>query len=57
MWASEEFGENPIGVYFDPDKLVEARKAGLTFQEIHERCRDGEYEPAVKPEVFLPEMW
>jgi len=57
MWASDEFGNNPIGVYFDPEKLVEARKAGLTFQEIHERCRNAQYEPAVKPEVFLPEMW
>jgi len=57
MWASEEFGDNPIGVYFDPEKLVEARRAGLGFAEIHERCRKGEYEPVVKPEVFLPELW
>ena len=57
MWASEEFGANPIGVYFDPDALVAARDSGLSFQEIHRRCRNGEYEPAVKPEVYLPELW
>ncbi|MET4781544.1 VOC family protein [Glaciihabitans sp. UYNi722] len=57
MWASDEFGANPIGVYFDPDKIVAARTAGLGFSEIHKRTRNAEYEPAVKPEVFLPEMW
>ena len=57
MWASQEFGDNPIGVYFDPDAIVEARANGLEFQEIHRRARAGEYEPAVKPEVFLPELW
>ncbi|WP_375399736.1 VOC family protein [uncultured Amnibacterium sp.] len=57
MWASQEFGDNPIGVHFDPDRIVEARASGLTFQEIHRRARDAEYEPAVKPDVFLPELW
>lgn len=57
MWASQEFGDNPIGVYFDPERLVEARAAGLEFQEIHRRARAGEYEPAVKPDVHLPELW
>lgn len=57
MWASQEFGDNPIGVYFDPERLVEARAAGLEFTEIHSRARAGEYEPAVKPEVHLPELW
>ena len=57
MWASQEFGDNPIGVYFDPERLVEARASGLDFQEIHRRARAGEYEPAVKPEVYLPELW
>lgn len=57
MWASEEFGANPIGVYFDPERIVEARTAGLEFQEIHRRARAGEYEPAVKPDVHLPELW
>ena len=57
MWASEEFGENPIGVFFDPERLVEARKQGLAFEEIHRRARAGEYEPAEVPAVHLPELW
>ena len=57
MWASEEFGANPIGIYFDPDAVVTARRSGLSFEEIHRRSRDAEYEPAVKPEVYLPELW
>ena len=57
MWASEEFGLNPIGKHFDPEKLVDARNRGLGFEEIHKRARDGEYTPAVIPEVFLPELW
>jgi catechol-2,3-dioxygenase len=57
MWASEEFDQNPIGRHFDPEKLVTARSAGLPWQEIHRRALAGEYEPAVIPEVYLPELW
>jgi catechol 2,3-dioxygenase len=57
MWSSLEFAENPIGAHFDPDKLVEARESGLTFQEIHQRARNGEYVPAVIPDIFLPEVY
>lgn len=57
MWASEEFGQNPIGRHFDPEKMVAARLDGLSWQEIHRRARAGEYEPEVIPEVYLPELW
>lgn len=57
MWASQEFAQNPIGRHFEPDLLVKAREEGLGFDEIHRRARAGEYEPAVKPEVYLPELW
>ena len=57
MWASEEFGKDPIGAHFDPDKIVQARQAGASFEEIHAQCRQGRYEPLVKPQVFLPELW
>lgn len=57
MWASEEFGENPIGRPFDPELLVDARKRGLDFAEIHRRAREGEYEPSEAPDVYLPELW
>ena len=57
MWASSEFEKNPIGEHFDPDRIVEARAAGLPFSEIHQRATAGEYRPAVIPEVYLPELW
>lgn len=58
MWHSAEFAANPIGEHFDPDQIVTARdEQGLSFEEIHQRCRAGEYTPAVIPEVHLPEMW
>ncbi len=57
MWASDEFGGNPIGEHFDPDMLVDARRRGLSFEEIHRRAREGEYLPSVIPDVHLPELW
>lgn len=57
MWASEEFAKDPIGEHFDPSLIAEARAQGLSFEEIHQRCRAGEYKPSVIPEVYLPELW
>lgn len=57
MWASEEFGADPIGVHFDPEQIVAAQADGLSFEEIHARARNAEYEPSVKPDVHLPELW
>lgn len=55
---AKEFAENPIGTFFDPEKIVAAREEGLSFQEIHQRARAAEYLPAVIPEdIFLPEVW
>jgi catechol 2,3-dioxygenase len=58
MATSLEFADDPIGRHFDPEKLVAARAAGLSFDEIHRRTRAGEYEPAVIPtDIFLPEVY
>ncbi len=55
--SSQDFAENPIGTWFDPEKLVEARGEGLSFEEIHQRARAGEYLPERIPEdIFLPEV-
>lgn len=55
--ASIEFATNPIGTYFDPDKLVAARAQGLSFQEIHERARAGDYLPErVREDILLPDL-
>lgn len=57
MYFSIEFADNPIGAHFEPDRLVEARESGLDFAEIHRRAREGEYTPAVIPEIYLPELY
>lgn len=45
MWASREFAEDQLGPQFDPEKLLVARSAGLSADEIHERAYVGEYRP------------
>lgn len=56
--SSLEFASNPIGEYFDPERLVEARADGLSFEEIHRRTRAGEFRPEQIPtDIFLPELY
>lgn len=60
QWISSslEFATNPIGTYFDPEQLVTAREQGLSFAEIHQRARAGEYLPDSVPEdIFLPDLY
>lgn len=58
MFSSLEFAEDQLGAHFDPDLLVAARTAGMSFDEIHRRTRAGEYPPAVIPaDIFLPEVY
>ncbi len=58
MWASREFAENPIGSFFDPDKLVEAREQGLSKDDIHAGARAGKYLPENPPQdILLPEAY
>lgn len=56
MYSSAEFADNPIGAHFDPDKMAADWEAGVTFAEIHERARRGEYAPAVIPDIYLPDI-
>jgi catechol 2,3-dioxygenase len=58
MWASQEFSEDQIGPQFDPEKLIEARAAGLSPAEIHKKARAGEYSPAnPAATVTFPDPW
>ena len=43
MRTSPEFDEEPIGRFFDPQKMVEARRAGASKEEIHKRAYAGEW--------------
>lgn len=57
VYFSEEFDANPIGFQFDPEKVLEAYLAGQGKDEIHQRCRNQEFEPEVLQDIHLPEAW
>ena len=44
---------NPIGVPVDPEKMIEARKAGASVEKIHERAYAGEWLAEFDPRVPL----
>jgi hypothetical protein len=41
MRTSPDFAKNPMGAHIDPDKLVAARKAGVSPSDLHERAWTG----------------
>src|SRR5258707_6761660 len=43
--TSPEFHKNAMGTFVDPDKLVAARQAGMSFAELHRRAYAGEFPP------------
>ena len=43
MKSSTEFAEDPIGKFFDPQKMLEARWAGASEGELHQRAYAGEW--------------
>ena len=46
MKAQSSLGDRPRRVFVDPDKMIEARKAGASPWEVHERAFAGELAPA-----------
>ena len=58
MWASQEFAADQIGAPFDPEKLVAARNAGLSDDEIQKRAYAKEYVPNnFVPTLTFPDPW
>ena len=55
MNTSEDFRSNPIGSFFDPEKVLEAHKAGTAFETLSRAMRQGDYRPDVIPNIGLPE--
>lgn len=53
MRTSPEFAADPIGKPVDPEKMIEARKAGASVEEIHERAYAGEWPIDIDPRVPL----
>jgi hypothetical protein len=58
MWASQEFAADQVGAPFDPEKLVRARNAGLSEQEVQQRAYAKEYVPdGYVPTLTFPDPW
>jgi len=53
MRTSLQAVENPIGVAVDPEKMIEARKAGASVEEIHQRAYAREWPAEFDPCVPL----
>ena len=54
MRTSPQFAADPIGMPIDPDQMVEARKAGASFEEIHRRAYAGEFKPSTPLDLHVP---
>src|SRR5437868_2770480 len=55
METSPEFAENPIGVFFEPDKLLAAHRAGGDLADLHRRMMAAEFEPNPVPVLRVPD--
>lgn len=51
--TSEEFARDPIGTFFDPDKVLAAHEAGATFAELRSDTRAGKFSPDSPPSAAL----
>jgi catechol 2,3-dioxygenase len=54
MRTSEAFAKNPIGMLVDPAKMVEARGAGATPEDLHRRAYAGEFPPDGPVDTRVP---
>jgi hypothetical protein len=46
MRNSPEFVANPMGTFVDADKMIAARQAGISPEELHRRVYAGEFPPS-----------
>ena len=54
MRTSPDFKANPIGTFFDADKVFQAHSAGQPFDTLQPAIRAGEFLPDVIPDIGLP---
>lgn len=52
--SSPDFAANPIGVQLDPDRMVVARREGMSPEELHRRGRAGDFIPGAPLDLRLP---
>jgi catechol 2,3-dioxygenase len=53
MRAAPEFKANPIGVFFDPERVHAAHRAGASFAELRQRVYAGEFTPDPLPDLGI----
>ena len=54
MRTSPDFKDNPIGTFFDPERVYQAHKSGKAFDALHGAMRKGEFQPATVPDIGIP---
>src|SRR5215831_14991787 len=54
MRTSADFRSNPIGTFFDPEKVYQAYASGQSFAELQPAIRAGRFLPDSIPSVGLP---
>ena len=54
MRTSKDFQSNPIGTFFDPEKVLQEHKAGRPFKALQSAIRAGEFLPDGIPNIGLP---
>ena len=55
MQTAEDFRGNPIGTFFDPERVYQAHRAGEPFATLSAEMREGKYKPETIPPMGLPE--
>ena len=55
MRTSEDFRGNPIGTFFDPEKVYRAHEGGETYDALSAAVRGGAYVPAALPNIGMPD--
>ncbi len=54
MRTSTDFQSNPIGTFFDPEKVCQAHRAGEAFATLQPAIRAGKFQPDTIPSIGLP---
>lgn len=54
MRESESFKSNPIGTFFDPEKVSQAHASGQALESLQPAMRAGEFLPDPIPSIGLP---
>jgi catechol-2,3-dioxygenase len=53
MQTAPEFRANPIGVFFDPERVYQAHKSGIPFGALQPRVYAGDYTPDPLPDLGI----